>query len=230
MFILDIGSGNTLTSIDTTCSIISIVQNLKIPNSFVKFRLFKEAGNNIPLNLEVFERATKFCHIVGMPYGVSIFDEESLNIALYSGALRFIKIANDSDLHYLIEKVPDVDHVIVSTDNLNYKIDRPKTDIIYCVSKYPAQEKDYEKFGDKLKKGMSDHTTSWNLFKKYQPKIYECHFCLEDSKGLDAGRFARRPKDFKEILDIHSDQGILKEVYENSMHDSGEIGIKKNTE
>ena len=47
---------------------------------------------------------------------------------------------------------------------------------------------------------ISDHTTDFQLYNKYKPKIYECHYKLEDSTGLDAGEFARTPEQLAEIL------------------------------
>ena len=203
MFIIDIGSGNTLRTTEEACKIIKIIKDMNISDSYVKFQLFKKEGNNIPLNLEIFERATRYANVIRMPYGVSVFDEDSLNTAIYSGALCFLKLANRSDLLYLVDKAPKEDKWIISTDNLNLKVDRHNTEIIYCISKYPATEKEYEqKFGDKLKQGFSDHTINFNLFKKYQPKIYECHFRLPETTGNDAGKFARLPEQFKEVLNM----------------------------
>ena len=83
-----------------------------------------------------------------------------------------------------------------------------------CVSKYPAKISSYEKTYSRevtplidfegfeehiLKKSISDHTTNWDLYKKYRPKIYECHYKLEDSTGLDAGPFAMTPEQLLEI-------------------------------
>lgn len=228
MFIIDIGSGNSLTSVEQACKTILKVKEMAIPNSYVKFQLFQKAGNNIPLNPEIFDRAVRYCHIVGMPYGVSVFDEWSLDLAIHSGALKFLKMANNKELHYLINKAPDEDRWIISTDDLNLKIDRHDTDIIYCISKYPAKEKDYEdKFGDKLKQGISDHTTSWTLFKKYLPKIYECHFRLSETTGLDSGKFARLPEQFEDLKAKHDINDLVKEYMEedaNSSINSSKIG------
>jgi hypothetical protein len=47
---------------------------------------------------------------------------------------------------------------------------------------------------------ISDHTTSWDLFNKYNPEIIEWHYKLSDSIGLDAGDFARTPEQLKEVL------------------------------
>lgn len=235
MFIIDLGSGNTCeNSIELACKMVLTVRNLNIPDSYVKWQLFEEAGDNIPLSLEVFERASRYAHTIGMPMGVSVFDEGSLDVGIHSGAIKFVKLANNPKAHKLLNKIPEQDRVIISTDDPNFKVERPDTDIIYCISKYPASEKDYDKFGDKLKKGLSDHTTNWNLFKKYQPKIYECHFAFEDSEGLDAGKFARKPKDFAEILNLTTSiQDVLKEEQEkneqDNMHDSGKIGKQENS-
>jgi hypothetical protein len=212
MIIFDIGSGNTLRNTEEACKIIKTIRELNINDSYVKFQLFRKAGNNIPLSEEVFERATRYCHIVNMPYGVSVFDEPSLDLAIHSGALCFLKLANNKELHHLISKAPDVDRWIISTDDPDYKIDRPLSDIIYCVSKYPATNKEYEtRFGDKLKLGISDHTNNFGLFHKYLPKIYEFHFRLSETVGLDSGEFAKTEEQVKESL-IKSKKIDLEEV------------------
>ena len=71
-----------------------------------------------------------------------------------------------------------------------------------CVSEYPASKEDYiEIFPESfLELGISDHTIDWELFETYKPAIYECHYKLPDSTGLDAGPFARTPQQLKEIL------------------------------
>lgn len=213
MFIIDIGSGNSLKTIDQACATVKAVKDLCIPDSYVKFQLFQKAGNNIPLDPEIFDRATKYCHVMGMPYGVSVFDEWSLDLAIHSGALKFLKLANRPDLRWLINKAPKEDRWIISTDDPNLKIDRRDTDIIYCISKYPAKEKEYEKFGDKLKRGCSDHTVGWGLFKRFSPAIYECHFVMaRDDQNPDGGDFARLPSDFEEIKVKHSAEDIFNEM------------------
>jgi sialic acid synthase SpsE len=77
---------------------------------------------------------------------------------------------------------------------------------LLCVSKYPASTEDYEETFDNLKQyiesgyGISDHTIDWKLYNKYQPDVYEVHFKLSDSTGLDAGPFARTPGQLAEVL------------------------------
>jgi sialic acid synthase SpsE len=202
MFILDLGSGNTCKNkIDTALSMVRSVVDLKIPNVIIKWQLFQKAGNNMPLDWEVFERVHRYAMIYNIPTTASVFDKTSLDYLL-KFTIPFVKIANCKESQDMLKYIPEYIKVILSADK-EFKTERKNIDIIYTVSKYPAEEKEYEKYGDKLKQGMSDHTTNWNLFKKYQPKIYECHFCLEDSEGLDAGAFARRPKDFTEILNLN---------------------------
>jgi sialic acid synthase SpsE len=51
-----------------------------------------------------------------------------------------------------------------------------------------------------LRRGISDHTPNLDLWRKYRPEVYERHFCLDDSTGADAGPFASRPKEWREVL------------------------------
>lgn len=196
MIILDCAGGNNCkNSIDYACGMVKAISNLNLPDVVIKWQLFKEAGDNIPLNHEVFERAYRYAAILRLRTTASVFDKESLDFLMTFG-VPFIKIANNAKSQALLDDIPENMPIIYSTDKPDFKLSRDNTNIIYCVSKYPAKEKDYDKFGDKLKKGISDHTINWNLYRKYKPEIYECHFCLDDSTGLDAGEFARRPKDF----------------------------------
>jgi len=201
MIILDCGSGNScLNNIDKACAMVKAVYDLAIPDSYIKWQLFKKAGNNISLSHEVFERAVRYAEVLHVKTGVSVFDKESLDFALKYG-MYFIKLANNKDSQALLKDVPDYMRVIYSTNDPDFKTDRKNTDVIYCVSKYPASDKDYDKFGDKLKQGISDHTTSFALYKKYNPKIYEVHMCLERVKtNPDSGTFSRLPEQLKELV------------------------------
>jgi sialic acid synthase SpsE len=197
MIIIDCGSGNSCrNSIDYACRMVKEVFDLNLPDVVIKWQLFKHEGDNVPLSLEVFERAFHYAQIWGIATTASVFDKESLDYLL-TFDIPFVKIANKLSSQILIKDIPDNLRVIYSTDKPDFKSTRKNTDIIYCVSKYPAEEKDYDKYGDKLKQGISDHTINFNLFKKYSPKIYECHFKLKDTIGNDAGKFARLPEDFK---------------------------------
>ncbi|HSW61890.1 MAG TPA: N-acetylneuraminate synthase family protein [Dissulfurispiraceae bacterium] len=202
MIILDCGSGNSCKNrIDYACGMVKAIAEIGLPAPvIVKWQLFKRAGDNAPLSLEVFERAYKYAEIMGLRTTASVFDEESLDYLLTFN-VPFVKIANQPASKAMLasaeKKMAGRGYVLVSTDD-------PKSDAknkLYCISEYPAKAKDYiDRFGDKLKAGISDHTADFELFKKYSPKVYECHFKLNDTTGPDAGPFARTPESFKEIL------------------------------
>ncbi len=200
MIITDLGSGNSCrNSIDYAFRMIKAVVDLNLPDVVIKWQLFKHEGDNVPLSLEVFERAFKYAATWGIRTTASVFDKDSLDYLL-TFPVPFIKLANKINSQILISDIPDDVPVIISTDKPDYKSARKLTDIIYTVSKYPAEEKDYDKFGDKLKQGLSDHTTSWQLYQKWHPEIYECHFVLEhDKNNPDGGSFSRLPEDFKNM-------------------------------
>jgi sialic acid synthase SpsE len=200
MIIFDFSCGNSCKNdLNTAREMVIKLSELNVPGAVIKWQLFQEAGDNVPLNHDVFSEASRYANMMGLMTTASVFDEYSLDYLL-SFNVPFIKLANNPKAHALLDKIPEKMRVIISTDNPDYKTTRKNTDILYCVSKYPADKKDYEKFGDKLKKGLSDHTTGWELFNKYQPEIYECHFKLDKTTGLDAGAFARTPDRIKEIL------------------------------
>lgn len=200
--IFDFGSGNTChNDLNTAREMIIELSKLNVPGAIIKWQLFTEAGDNLPLSHDVFDEAYRFAGIYGLGTTASVFDEESL-LYLLKYPIPFVKLANTSKAHALLDKIPEQIKVIISTDDPGFTTKRKNTEILYCVSKYPADKKDYDKFGDKLKKGLSDHTTDWTLFRKYQPEIYECHFKLKKSTGLDAGPFARTPEQVAEILKV----------------------------
>ena len=163
----------------------------------IKWQLFEKAGNNIPLDHEVFIWAYEYARLHGYQTTASVFDNSSLDFLLCFD-VPFVKLANRGDLHYLANYVPRRTRVLISAgskDKMNY-------DRLCCVSNYPAKTTDYEQRFDihDLKYGISDHTTNWKLFKKYQPTIYEVHYKLHNSTGLDAGEFARTPRALQAIL------------------------------
>jgi sialic acid synthase SpsE len=198
-FIFDCGSGNSCkNSIDYACKMVKAIADLGLNDVTVKWQLFKELGKNTPLSHEVFERAYRYGAVLGLRTTASVFDKESLDFLMTFG-VPFIKLANNKQSQAMLDKIPESMPVVYSTDDPEFKTDRENTDIIYCVSKYPADLGDYYKFGDKLSNGLSDHTTSWALYQKHSPKIYECHFKLADTTGLDAGSFARLPENIKKM-------------------------------
>jgi len=209
IIILDFGSGNTCKNdedyaIRMIDELDEVVQEKRATKPIIKWQLFEKAGGNIPLAHELFEVVYKYALRKGYQTTASVFDEASLEFLL-SYDVPFVKIANNKSLYPLIKKIPRGVPVVVSHGvhmdgiiNLLLPDDR----FMVCISKYPTIIKEYEEsFSQQsLTSGISDHTTDWKLYKKYRPWIYECHYKLEDSEGLDAGPFARTPKQLKEIL------------------------------
>ena len=201
MIILDFGSGNTCRNdlayvermIRTLAEICSNKEDV-----IIKWQLFEDGGRNIPLVRTVFSHAYEIGNGYGFDTTASVMDIVSLNYLLRHDPLPFIKLANRPDSHALQSIIPDDIRIIKS-------VGKPEDfgpDCMCCVSKYPARKEQYEKTfkEEQLRQGISDHTTNWDLYNKYKPEIYEVHFCLEDSQGLDSGPFARRPIQLKEIL------------------------------
>jgi sialic acid synthase SpsE len=207
-FILDI-SANTFKN-DKAIVRQMIDEIYKIDNKkyeiIFKTQLFESAGDNIPLEYDVFEYMYKYAMAYGYKVTSSVFDIVSLKFLLHH-KIPFVKIANDRTKDYLIGHVPRNIPVYVSIGDLSdeRKIDEMHNcTALYSVRKYPATFQDYDDaFGTFMcleNTAISDHTTDWELFNTYKPDIYEVHYKLEDSTGLDAGEFARTPKQLAEVL------------------------------
>ena len=150
----------------------------------------------------IFKYAYHIAEDCGIATTASVFDENSLDFLLHFD-IPFIKIANRPELYKLAGQIPRDIPVIFSISKWEDITYNWKSNFLCCVSKYPAQAGDYEDIfnSEQLEYSISDHTENFDLFLKYKPKLYECHFCLEDSTGLDAKSFARRPKDIIKIYD-----------------------------
>lgn len=156
----------------------------------IKHQLFEVAGANIPLDTDIFYKAYHYAkEVLGYQSTSSVFDLLSLK-CLLNYDVPFIKIANNRKLDWLIGEIPRKIPVYVSRSTGD-KLDKTKATLLCCVSNYPANKNDYKFNGEDLKFAISDHTTNWDLFNKYQPEIYEVHYKLEDSTGLDAGRICK---------------------------------------
>ena len=204
MIILDFGSGNSckndLSIVKRMINELSRID--KDRKCIIKWQLFKECGENIPLSHEIFSHAWRDALWRGFETTASVFDIDSLNFLLGFNP-KFVKIANRRDLDWLIGEIPRKIEVIISHASYVPPNHWPKRDkFLCCISKYPATVEDYESnFEDfNLRNGISDHTTDWTLYRKYQPEIYEVHYKLEDTTGPDGGAFARTPTKLEEIL------------------------------
>lgn len=201
MIICDLGSGNSCKNdVNIAREMVMELAKLRIPGLVIKWQLFKSAGDNVPLDLNIFDSAYHFAMTnFGIPTTASVFDKESLDFLLTYN-VPFVKIANSIKSKELMSNIKMEQKVIISTDVPNYMDFKPNQ-LLYCISKYPATMKEYEdKFCDKLHEGISDHTTNFDMFNKYQPKVYEFHFKLDSTTGLDAGEFARTPSEISAWL------------------------------
>jgi sialic acid synthase SpsE len=213
--ILDFGSANTCKNdkryvkkmIDALCAV-----DKKNHEVIIKWQLFKNAGDNIPLKKEVFEYAYDYAKKKGYRTTASVFDLESLKYLL-TFDIPFVKIANRRDLYYLIDHVPRSLNVIVSYDNKAYLTKYLGIIPMYCVSDYPATIDQYHVGGAEHADSVSDHTKNLNLFnfEYIDRSIYrimlkrwdyiEMHYALKDSTGLDAQcGVCKTPEMLKEIL------------------------------
>ena len=166
-----------------------------------KTQLFKSAPPNIPLDWSVFDSIYHYGKHLGYQVTSSVFDKESLDFLLQY-EVPMIKIANNRNLYWLIKEVPRKIPVYVSIkDCATYWKDESIIPLC-CVSNYPSNINEYEKVFVKheLNCGISDHTTDFQLWNKYQPNIIEWHFKLPNSQGLDSGPFSRTPQQLAEVL------------------------------
>lgn len=199
MIILDFGSGNSCKNdkeyvkrmIDGLYEV-----DTKKKKVIIKWQLFKEAGDNIPLKQDIFDFAYNYAKEKGYETTASVFDIDSLQFLLKYN-IPFIKIANNKELYYLSLEVPRIIPIFLS-----YTYNKPKiyncTEFI-CISEYPAPINKYlETFDNFLY--ISDHTINFDLYKNKKPLIVEWHYKLENTTGLDSGPFARTPEQLKVIL------------------------------
>lgn len=175
----------------------------------IKWQLFKEAGQNIPLDREIFSKAHKYAKELGYKTTSSVFDKESLDFLLQF-EVPFAKIANNRKLDWLIGEIPRKVPVYVSYGSYEeMKSNKPimsDTIPLRCLSQYPASLDDYVEVVENWFCGpdqlaISDHTTNFGLWYRYQPKIIEWHYVLKhDPNNLDGGPFARTPEQLREVL------------------------------
>lgn len=210
--ILDFGSGNTCkNNIDYVFKMINELKKVdtKKHEVIIKWQLFEKAGENVPLFHGVFSQAYRYARELGYKTTSSVFDLKSLAFLLQYD-IPFIKIANNRKLDYLIGHIPRRMPIYISLgyddSNLCFMNDNfsifGHDKALYCVSDYPAKFEQYNNYFsfNQLKRGISDHTNDFSLFRKFEPEIIEWHYGLEDSTGLDAGPFMKTPEKLKEVL------------------------------
>lgn len=190
LIILDFGSGNTCKN--DSRIVKDMIDSLGSPAQWrdrviIKWQLFEKAGANVPLEWNIFEYAFDYAWSLGYNTTASVFDYKSLYYLLQY-PIPFIKIANNESLYPLIEKTPRGIQVFRSIKE-SIPMSRANIQDLVCISEYPALLEEYEK-EFKYLNWVSDHTVGLELYKKHKPVIWEKHYKLEDSTGLDAGCFA----------------------------------------
>lgn len=211
LILLDMGSGNTCKNdigiIEEMVMEVMKADTKKPEHTIIfKWQLIGAAetlDGNRELSGKSFDHAFFFAERHGYQTTASVFTEDWVyKLIKYHPA--FIKIACRPHLYYLNDFIPRRIPVYMSYYYKNGYPDKRCIDAhLCCVPKYPAEIEEYEKHYTKeaLKEAVSDHTIGLELFKKYRPQIWEKHFVLEDDKdNPDAGPFALRPDDLKEIL------------------------------
>jgi hypothetical protein len=203
MIILDISANTTKNN---NSYLKRMLDELKAVDSgkheiVIKGQLFKECGENIPMTHEHFDYMHNYAKELGYKCTASVFDKESLDFLL-TYDIPFVKIANREDLRYLIGDVPRKHRVYYSfTEDIHIPFLDCKVHGLFCISKYPTKVMDYKQRIPLGCHNISDHTSCWGIYKSHKWDVYECHYALEDSTGLDAEcGICRTPTMLKEIL------------------------------
>lgn len=210
MIILDFGSGETCKN--DLAYIRRMIDDLAAVDTgrhyiIIKWQLF---FHDIPysnrllarLEKESFDYAYNYAAMRGYETTASVFDDEALDF-LSQYKVPFIKIACRENLYGYARSIREMSIIPVVSVPDDYEYDFPAfTYPLACVPRYPASIADYaSRFSiATLKRGISDHTTSFELFERIRPAVYECHYKLADSTGPDAAEFARTPEALRRIL------------------------------
>jgi len=198
--ILDMGSGNTCkNNMRTIRKMIDSLGELELDKIdgeiIIKWQLFEKAGDNIPFTQ--FPYAYGYAEACGFKTTASVFDKKSLDHLLRYD-IPFVKIANNKQSYEMAKLIPhNVKKYVSWGAGAGHVKMIPGDELLYCVSEYPAKMYQYAALNFLPGDNISDHTTNFDLYKKYQPKIIEWHYKLPESTGLDAGTFARTWKDLK---------------------------------
>ena len=217
--ILDLGSGltckNELYQVRKMIQAVHDVDNRK-HEIILKWQLFTEWGDLPPLHHGIFGAAYDIARQHGYATTASVFDWESAKF-LSHFKVPFIKIACVQEVYdagwvpsstlfgwwakQMVVSIPDPNEY----NRLKNCKFRDNANFLCCIRKYPAHPIEYETtFSGLLHYGLSDHTDhtmDFYLVKKFQPYIYETHFCIDGQTGDDTGPHALRPNQLAELLE-----------------------------
>ena len=210
MIIIDMGSGATCKN--DIAYIKRMLDELRKVDSgrhkvVIKWQLF--APETVPylepLSPLAFDEAYRYAEALGYKTTASVFDTWALS-KLLQYRVPFVKFACRPWVYPLIGVADMLEQkAMVSVADMATGAQLKSqwdADILCCVPKYPTDIEAYEAEFDEcdLRIGISDHTENWDLYTEYEPDIYECHYCLDDSTGPDASSFARTPAMLKGVL------------------------------
>jgi sialic acid synthase SpsE len=202
-FIIEMGSGNTCRNdpgivremIDAVADVDSGKHEIVL-----KWQIFKEQPPNQPLLWRTFSYAYGYAWERGYQTTASVFDMLSLTF-LERFDVPFVKIANRPKLRWIADHTQRPCYVSIAKEE-GRLLTQASPVFMACVSKYPALVSDYAMFSEHaLRRGISDHTVGWGLYKRYRPGVIEKHFVLEHSDdNPDAGPFSVTPEQLSEVL------------------------------
>lgn len=204
LIIVEMGSGNTCRNnkqiVEEMIDEV-ILRDTRKHDVIFKWQLFNNVPPNVPLTRTMFQYAYHYAKRYGYDTTASVFDYGSLKY-LETFNVPFVKIANNQSLYWLGHLSRNPVYIscrayvqYCAINNFAYSL--------CCVSKYPATQRQYVYNFEEhlLRLGISDHTIGLDLYKKYQPAVWEKHFVLEhDDSNPDGGPFAITPEELGAIL------------------------------
>lgn len=180
--ILDFGAGDA--TMNHSEYVLGMMEKLpRDKNIIVKFQLFSKIQGLTSLNPMVFHEAWEYGKDRGIPVTASVFDDESLRFLL-DYTIPFVKIACRPTQWSMISTIPLFVPVLVSIESMknqasisSLNMDR-NLSFMCCIPEYPAKRGTYTKRFPTwaLDRGISDHTTDLELYKRHQPIIWERHY------------------------------------------------------
>ena len=217
--ILDLGAGNNTKNnhsiIKEMIDQVYLLQHQTKKKILIKFQLFSEMKDLIPLNRDLYIFAYYYAKTLNLEVLAGIFDEKNLQfISAFLKDTPYIKIACRTSLYKYIGKIPKYVTIFVSVDSLQTrdklkkKYPCHKLIYLYCVPEYPANYIKYESLfnglghSGNLNYSISDHTVNLGMYKRFEPEYYERHFLLSHEDCLDpfGSEFASTAKEIEVIL------------------------------
>jgi sialic acid synthase SpsE len=200
MIILDFGSGDTcqndLSQIEAMIDAIPLRDDIVI-----KWQLFENEKIGPyqvqRLQHQNFDAAYGIAKQRGIKTTASVFDKSSLDFLLNNFYVPFVKIACQTEkygfrkrTYELIDSIPRGMPVVVSCEDIRrfelWSV-MSNSKALCCIPEYPAKIIDYAECfsSDCLRLGISDHTIGLYLYHRFNPLVYEKHFCLSWQTSLD---------------------------------------------